>query len=282
MALEACPKEENGKLRGISAREYESGGFSVTEIEITNSEGAEFLSKPIGKYITVALGKVWLLSDEEKSRASALIGEELKKLIYSFGKPDTVLAVGLGNSGIISDAVGPFTLKGLTANRHIRESDPGLFEKLGSLCTCALSPGVSAQTGLEAYDIIKGAAEASKASVIIAIDALASKSVDRLSTTVQLSNTGIRPGSGIGNKRKAIDRETLGIPVVSVGVPTVVDSSTLVCDMLERAGVNELSPALERELENGKSFFVTLKDADSVINDMSRLLSQAINIALSV
>ncbi len=282
MALEAFPKEEDGAFRGISARECEKGGVPVTEISILNEEGASIVGKPIGQYLTFSVGKIWFLSDEKWQDIAKAIGEEIKTLLYSFGNVETVLVVGLGNRHMISDAVGPLTVKGITANRHIKESDRELFNKLGSLCTCALSPGVSAETGLEAADIVLGAVNASNASAVIAVDALASKSVDRLGTTVQLSNTGIMPGSGIGNRRSAIDRHTLGVPVISIGVPTVVDSSTLVFDTLERAGVTEISPALENELENGKSFFVTLKDADNVISEMSKLLSYAINTALSV
>ncbi len=282
MALEACPKEESGAYRGISAREYEKYGVPVTEISILDDEGASLLNKPIGRYLTFSVGKIWLVGDDEWHNTAKAIGEEIKSLLYSFGDVKTVLVVGLGNRHMISDAVGPFTVKGITANRHVKESDPELFDKLGSLCTCALSPGVSAETGLEASDIVIGAVNASGASAVIAVDALASKSVDRLGTSVQISNTGIMPGSGIGNRRRAIDRKTLGVPVISIGVPTVVDSSTLVWGTLERAGVTEISPALENELENGKSFFVTLKDADTVINEMSKLLSHSINIALTV
>ncbi len=282
MALEACPKEKNGNYRGISAREYEKIGVPVTEISILTDEGASLLHKPIGRYLTFSVGKIWHKSDAEWQSSVKAIGALIKELLSAFGEITTVLVVGLGNRSMISDAVGPLTIKGVTANRHIKESDPKLFDKLGTLCTCALSPGVSAETGLEAADIILGAVSASKASAVIAVDALASKSVERLGTTVQISNTGIMPGSGIGNRRNAIDKEFLGVPVISVGVPTVVDSSTLISEALERAGVTELSTALEKELENGKSFFVTLKDADTVIAEMSRLLSQAINIALTV
>ena len=282
MALEACPSEKLDAYRGISARKYEKYGISATEISVTNDEGAAILGKSVGKYLTFAVGKIWLADDTLWQNTVKAIGEELRKFLHSFGNISTVLVVGLGNRHMISDAIGPYVLKGITANRQIKESDPELFLKLGSLVTCAISPGVSAETGLEAADIVMGAVKASGADAVIAVDALASKSVDRLGTTVQISNTGIMPGSGIGNRRSAIDRETLGLPVISVGVPTVVDSSTLVFDTLERAGVTQISPALEKELENGKSFVVTLKDADTVINEMSRLIAEAINVALTV
>ena len=282
MALEACPKNENGMYKGISAREYKKHGIAVTEISVLNEEGEAVLGKPIGRYLTFSVGNIRLMDDNALSRAALSIGEETRSLLYSFGDIKTVLVVGLGNRHIISDAIGPFAVKGISANRHIKEESPELFKKLGSLCTCALTPGVSAETGLEASDIIFGAVKASNASAVIVIDALASKSVDRLCTTVQISNTGIMPGSGIGNRRSAIDRQTLGVPVISVGVPTVVDSSTLIYNALERAEIKEIPPSLEAELENGRSFFVTLKDVDTVINEMSALIASSINIALSV
>lgn len=282
MALEACPQCKKGFLRGIVSKERSVGGFSVTEMEITTPEASALIGKSQGKYITISIGKIWLQHDDMRKTAAEIIASELKKLIYESGTPDGVLIAGLGNRSIVSDAIGPMTAEGITANRHIKESDPTLFEKLNSLPISAVIPGVTGQTGMEALELIRGALNAVKPSVIIVIDALASKSVDRLGTTVQISDTGISPGSGIGNRRHEISRSTLGVPVISVGVPTVVDSSTLVFETLEKAGVSEISEALEKELENGKSFFVTLKDADTVISEMSSLLSYSLHIALSL
>ncbi len=280
MALEACTDEERSRLSGVEAEERHAGGFTVTEIRITGEEGARALGKPVGKYITVALGRASYLTDGEREAAVSLISSEIKGLLFSEAPPRSVLVAGLGNRYIISDAVGPLTVKGITANRHIRESDPELYRSLKSREICTVVPGVSAETGLEALELIKGALEASGAEAVIVIDALASRSTERLATTVQLSNTGIMPGSGIGNRRLAIDKSTLGVPVISVGVPTVVDSSTLVSDMLERAGITDIPQSLESELENGRSFFVTLKDADAAVNDISSLLASAIQRSL--
>jgi spore protease len=146
----------------------------------------------------------------------------------------------------------------------------------------AIAPGVVGQTGIETAELIRSAVEAISPSVLICIDALAARSVDRLAVTVQLSNTGIAPGSGIGNHRQAINRDFLGIPVIAIGVPTVVDSSTMVYGMLEKAGVTEISEALETELENGRSFFVTLKETDTATAEMARLIARAIQLAFSV
>lgn len=282
MALEACPQNEDCSLRGIITRERSLNGFTVTEMEITDEKASELIGKPQGKYVTVSIGKIWLEHDDRWNAAAEIIANELKNLIYNRGVPEGVLIAGLGNRSIVSDAIGPMTAEGITVNRHIKENDPSLFDRLRSLPISAVIPGVTGQTGMEALELIKGASDAVKPSVIIVIDALASKSVDRLGTTVQISDTGISPGSGIGNRRHPISRDTLGVPVISVGVPTVVDSSTLVFDTLEKAGVSEISDALERELENGKSFFVTLKDADTVISEMSSLLCHSLHIALSI
>lgn len=268
---------------GLKISEYNRYGFGISKIDVTTPKASEILRKPIGRYVNVSVGKIWLESDERFDNAVSAISEELRGLMSSFSqKTDSVLVAGLGNRFITSDAVGPLTVKGLTVNRHIKDADPLLFQKLSSVTLSALTPGVTGQTGIEAVDLIKNAVDTVKPSVVICIDALAAKDVERLGTTIQLSNNGIAPGSGIGNRRRAIDIEALGVPVISVGVPTVVDSSTLVFGMLERAGVTALTPSLERELENGRSFFVTLKDADTVIYETSRLLSSALMTAFSV
>lgn len=283
MAAECETDDVSGRIKGIELHEDDRSGFHISRLNITDPHAEKLLGKPMGRYITISVGKIWLDSDAKWEGAVELIADELKGLILSLASdPLSVLVVGLGNRFIISDAIGPLSVKGLTVNRHIKESDPSIFEKLGSMPISAIAPGVTGQTGIEALELVKGATDAVKPSVIIVIDALAAKDVGRLGTTVQLSDTGISPGSGIGNRRKAISKETLGIPVISVGIPTVVDSSTLVFGMLEKAGVEELSPSLEAELENGRSFFVTLKDADTVITEMSKLISQALHSTFSL
>ena len=279
-----CHSEHSGKeLSGLNIREEKMSGFDVSYLDITDKETEDILKKPKGRYVTINIGKIWLETDKRRDDAVSLIGNELHSLISSLcGKAESALVVGLGNRYIISDAIGPMTVKGLIVNRHIKEHDPILFKKFGSLPLSAIAPGVTGQTGIEALDIVKGAVSAVEPSVVIVIDALAARDVERLGTTVQLSNTGIAPGSGIGNRRRAIDKNTLGVPVISIGVPTVVDSSTLVFGMLEKAGINELSPSLESELNNGRSFFVTLKDTDTVINEMSSLISDAVHFAVSI
>lgn len=273
--------EESG--RGIRFREYRSNGVPVSRLEITTAEGERLIGKPIGSYITLSVGRLWLADRATFARTAEALAGELKSLSSALC-PETgsVLVAGLGNRYITSDAIGPLAVKDITVTRHIRELDPELFGSLGSVTVSAIAPGVIGQTGIEAVEIIRGAAENVSPQLIIAIDALAAKSVDRLAVTVQLSDTGIAPGSGIGNARKAIDRNTLGIPVISIGVPTVVDSSTLIYDMLRLAGADDLPDSVKNALDNGKSFFVTLKDADSAARENAKLIARAINIAFSV
>jgi spore protease len=195
-----------------------------------------------------------------------------------------VLAIGLGNGSMTPDAVGPHTLRRLSATRHLREYDEALFVSLGCCELAALSPGVLGQTGMESGELVKMAAELTRPHLIVAVDALAARSCERLASMIQLSDGGISPGAGIGNHRMPLTRETMGCPVMGVGVPTVVDSSTLVLDALEKAGVDaeSLSPDLAEVLERGRSFFVSPKDCDEVVSLTCRLLAKALDEAFGV
>ena len=284
MAEECCGDLDLEKgVRGIRFRECQKEGSPISHLEITDKVGEAIIGKPVGRYVTLNVGKVWLLDDDAFERAAAVLAEELREVVeHVTDRLDSVLVAGLGNRFITSDAVGPLTVKDLTVTRHIRELDPPLFETLASLSLAAIAPGVIGQTGIETAELIRGTVDRTNPSVLLCIDALAARSVDRLAVTVQLSDNGIAPGSGIGNRRKAIDREYLGIPVIAIGVPTVVDSSTMVFEMLEKAGITNISPSLEKELENGRSFFVTIKDADTASTEMARLIARAIGLAFSV
>ena len=193
-----------------------------------------------------------------------------------------VLVAGLGNSDITADAIGPLTIKNLTVTRHLREMEPKIYSSLGFCEIAALSPGVLGQTGIETVELIRGAVQNCTPDIVIVIDALAARSCERLAATVQISDAGIRPGSGIGNMRMAINTETLGVPVISVGIPTVVNSSTLVYEALNRAGIKEYSQELQEVLENGRSFFVTPKESDIITKQLSLLLSDALSMAFTV
>lgn len=253
-------------------------GFEVTELNISEKAAAE-LGKPKGTYLSAEFGRLWQDSDEAAERAARLICALISRLAPS--GDGCVLVAGLGNERITPDAVGPKSVKMLTVTRHVKRLDPGLYSRLGFGECAAIIPGVLGDTGIESADIIRGAAEAVRPRCIIVIDALSSRRMARMATTVQVSAAGIAPGSGVNNRRAAISQETMGCPVISVGFPTVVDAVTLTLDMLEEAGIEEekLDAAAELLSESGRrSLFVAPKDCDMITECLANVASKAINI----
>ena len=282
----ACESVEGvSDVSGTESRVYESFGFEVSLTRINTSEAAKRIGKPCGAYYSVFTGKTRILSDDQRAELVSLTAELLRECIKNVtGKGDmsalTVLVAGIGNRNLTADAVGPFSVDGLTVTRALKYSNRELFSRLKCADVSAIAPGVSAETGIEAADIILHAAHTVGADVIILIDALAARSCSRLASTLQISDTGINPGSGIGNSRSAIDRETMQIPVVTVGVPTVVDSATLVYEALAESGaeLGLCGEKLDRLLSTGKSFFVSPQDADVTVRDISSIISQAVDL----
>ena len=265
---------------GIGEAFEEHGNVSVNTVEIITEEAAERLCKPRGKYITIDIGKIWLATDSDFENAAKVISDKLTLLCEELcGKlPDSVLIAGLGNRRITADALGDETVGLITATRHLRTKSERLFGLLGGREISAVIPGVLGQTGVESAEVIHGVCKEINPALVVAIDSLCARSTDRLATTVQLGSSGISPGSGIGNHRRSINRETLGVPVIAFGVPTVVDSSTLVLDALERAGIDKPDAKLTRVLENGRSFFVTPKETDTIVRELSRLAAKALTL----
>ncbi|MGM9681995.1 MAG: GPR endopeptidase [Eubacteriales bacterium] len=268
---------ENGEYR-----EKKKGDSTVCRLEIKTEETAKKYGRAKGTYITVFCDKIWRMNDAELGRLADIISEEISDMIKAMcGKrPDTsfsVLVAGLGNLDITPDAIGPLTAKEITVTRHIGTLDGELFGKMGYCNVSAVIPGVLAQTGIETVEMVKSAAQNVTPDLIIAIDALAARSCERLASTIQLSDNGISPGSGIGNMRKAINRENIGVPVLALGVPTVVDSSTLVYDALRKAGIEEVDGELSTVLENGRGFFVSPKESDVITKSVAHLLAQSLD-----
>ncbi len=250
-------------------------GFHISELVISGDG-----DYPSGRYVTVNTGKIWMEGDDRIEDCIQVLADELSTFVenHTRGKSPSELCImiaGLGNRFITADSLGPLTVDKLTVTKHVM-GNGGIFDSLGCAGLCAVQPGVLGQTGIEAAEIIAGAVRAADPDVVIAVDALAARSMERLATTVQLSDGGICPGSGIGNKRVAINKESIGCPVIAVGVPTVVDSSTLVWDALEKAGIGEVDPSLHQVLENGKSFFVSPKESDIITEEISSLLADTI------
>ncbi len=266
---------------GIEETSNLQNGFKVSEIRILSDSASKRLSKPQGRYITIDIGRIWLSSDEQLKAAAKLIADKLANLAKELvgHTPESILIVGLGNRRITADALGDETCGLLTVTRHIK-SQKALYELLGGREISSITPGVLGQTGIESAEIVTAACERIRPEIVIAIDSLCARSVNRLATTVQIGSSGISPGSGIGNRRLAINEEALKAPVIALGIPTVVDSSTLVIDALERAGI-ERTEQLDEILENGKSFFVTPKETDTIVRELSRMCANALTMAFS-
>ena len=291
LACEILNPEGKKSQAGASYREYKRGNLSVARLQVEDKEGEKRFQREIGTYVTVTTGSILLLSPEEIDVLNEILVAELRHMTEQVtGKPIDhalrVLIAGLGNAHMTADALGPEAVRALPVTRHLQSiDDPALLnEGKRYACISAISPGVLAETGIETRELIRAAAESVHPDLLIVIDALAARSCERLATTVQLSSTGIRPGSGVGNCREALNRETIGCPVIAIGVPTVVDSSTLVYDALTEAGIrnDEISEKLLHVLENGRSFFVSPKEIDALTEAFAALLSDAIAGALSV
>lgn len=281
-------EEDDERIKGVTIKEtcYKQKKVRVSTVCITDVSGAEAMGRPIGTYITVeAKG---LSEGEEKLRrfvAETLADQLLQLLGKQDGKKE-ILVVGLGNREATPDALGPIAVDELIVTRHlILQLGETFREKYHLTSFCAMAAGVLAQTGLESGEVIKSVVKEIKPDVVIAIDALATRSTDRLGTTVQLTDTGIFPGAGIGNNRQALNKETLGIPVIAIGVPTVVDAATIVKERMERysekAGLSDREREelfREAEEENGQVFFVTPKGIDELVHRAGETVAEAVNL----
>lgn len=259
--------EENTKLEGVTAQEEVHQNYTLSKVEILNQKGEEALGKPVGMYITLGLGEQWLGEDFAQWRA--VLSQQLQELLSDIPQQAPVLVVGLGNMAVTPDAIGPKVQQMTAVTRHLVRELPEHFSHLRPVS--AVPAGVLGTTGVESCEIIRGITEEIAPACVIAVDALASRSLARVCRTVQLSNTGITPGSGVGNHQGRLDLESLGCPVIAIGVPTVVDGGTLVADLL---GQEELT------LEGG-DFFVTPKEIDAQVAKLSKLLAYGINLALN-
>ena len=260
-------------LTGVRAEEGVREGFTVNTVTISSPEGARTLGKPQGVYITVELDGLLRREEGAFQRAVSAVAGELRPLLPDSGP---ALVIGLGNRAVTPDLIGPLAVDHLLVTRHLVE---GIPEHFGSLRPVAASaPGVLASTGMESSLIAQALAGELRPACVVAVDALASRSLDRLCRTVQLSDTGVIPGSGVGNHRRPLNRETLGVPVVTVGVPTVVDGATLALDLLERAGHRGTDRG---DLPGGEEFFVTPREVDQRVADLGKVLGYAVSRALN-
>jgi len=269
IAKEACEELENG--RGFTDRKITYFGVEGSIVEIlTEAEGAK-IGKKCGRYYSFETNSIINRSVECFEFISRAISKAINELI-EIKHDDNILVVGLGNESMTPDSVGPKTVKKIFVTKHILD----YFDKENSgnlISVCALAPGVLGVTGIESSDIIQSVCKKERITKLIIIDALASRRTERMFSSIQITDAGIEPGAGIGNKRSAINRETLGIPVIAIGIPTVIYASSLIRDAIAELNINDNDI-------NDNDMIVTPKEVDVVINDSAKIIADGINLAI--
>ena len=292
-------KVEN-EIDGIeSTKEEINEKISVEKVKITNEQGEKAIGKPIGNYITIDIKNLKIAQEEDIQKASEVLSDELKTLIEKHvQKEDDIIVLGLGNIYVTPDSLGPKVINEIDVTRHLLKYAPEYLEK-GTRPVSAIAPGVLGTTGIETVEILKGVVDNTHPKLVIVIDALASRSIERISSTVQLSDTGIIPGGGVGNARSEISKKTLGIPVIAIGIPTVVETAVLVNDSLnlfieklqKEAKSNDYLNQIKDEdnyeeikealVPQDYNLIVTPKEIDDLIENMKDIIARGINFAIN-
>lgn len=292
LALEARESvcEPNSELRGVRVEEYykEKEDIKVTKVMIDTKNAAKIMGKPIGSYVTMEAPALIEPDEDYHREISDCLAEELLNIIPDSDREQSVLVVGLGNREVTADALGPRVVDNLFITRHVVKA----YGKAAYNCSkmnlvSSIEPGVMAKTGMETAEIVQGVVEETSPDVLIVVDALAARSTKRLNRTIQITDTGIQPGSGVGNHRNALTEATLGIPVIAIGVPTVVDAATIVGDALEKLLSDDKDFDCVKYMGQHRTAFAELnnmymtgKDIDAVIKRVSFTVSEGINIAM--
>ncbi|MBR6652524.1 MAG: GPR endopeptidase [Anaerotignum sp.] len=287
-------------LEGVAVKTEENPDYFLTHVEIHSEKGSRLMGKPLGNYITLEAEKLKENDAECHEKIIKVLAENIRSLAQ-FDEESCILVAGLGNWNITPDALGPKVVSKILVTRHLQGTLPEEIEETVRP-VAAVSPGVMGITGIETGEIIKGIVERLQPSLLIAIDALAARRSNRINAAIQLSDTGISPGAGVGNKRMMLDQESLGIPVIAIGVPTVVDAATLVNDTMDR-----ILGEMMQQTEKGSAFFQTLqsleqeekyqmiadilgpytgnmfvtpKEVDAVVDRLANIIANSINIAI--
>ncbi len=290
LALETTERftEENVEIRGVEIQEdYDKEkDIRTTVVKITTENGAKAMGRPQGNYITIEAPNLSVPDEDYHREVSQEIARHLRQLI-DLKKERSILVVGLGNAGITSDSLGPQVVENMRMTRHIiREYGLKSMGEEKMHRTSGIVPGVMAQTGMETSEIVSGVVGETQPDVVIAVDALAARSTKRLNRTIQITDTGIHPGSGVGNHRTGLTEENLQVKVIGIGVPTVVDAATIVHDsmahLLDALDEAEQKEFLEEMISpHLHSFFVTPKDVDETVKYLSFTISEGLNMAFS-
>lgn len=319
LALEShqmAVEEQGGQIPGLKITEEDIEDIHMTRIKVTSEEGGKAIGKPMGNYLTFEAASLRKHDTRVQDDVTYILAREFEKYLRDIKIADDakVLVVGMGNWNVTPDALGPMVVENLLVTRHLFELMPDKVNE-GFRPVSAVAPGVLGITGIETSEIVFGIVEKIKPDLVIAVDALASRSVERVYSTIQIADTGINPGSGVGNKRKALDKENLGVPVIAIGVPTVVDAVSITSDTIDFI-LNHLGKQMDirnpfespsKNPENKKKFLgmigslkenekrqliyevlsplgynlmVTPKEVDTFMEDMANIIANALNMAL--
>jgi len=303
LAIEAheLARGANASLSGVDETHEDLDGIHVSRVHVRTKVGERRIGKRKGKYITLEVPGLRQRDPELQERVAEQFAKELESMI-SLPEDAKVLVVGLGNAHVTPDALGPLVVDRLFVTRHLFHYMPEVLgDGKGFRSVCAVSPGVLGITGIETSEIVSGIVDRVRPDAVLCIDALASRSLGRVNSTIQIADSGIQPGAGVGNKRKAIDRETLGIPVIAIGIPTVVDAATIASDTIEMVlrklqetvpgnGANQIFDQLApnekwqmvREVLEpiGNNLVVTPKEIDEFMEDIAQVVAKGLNVAL--
>ncbi len=285
----ACEARElDPRLPGITENRGTEGEISLTRIAVTNEDSARRIGKRMGNYVTLDAPRLTERPLDLFSAVSRCLARELGGFLQGLPEEAEVLVIGLGNRHVTPDSLGPSVAESVFVTRHVKQYMPEAFP-FPVRSVASIAPGVLGATGVETLEAVRGITERVRPQVVIAVDSLASRRAARISTTVQLSDAGIDPGSGVGNLRAGLNRDTLGVPVIAIGVPLVVHAATITADTIsaiaEQTGRRADEPRLielaERvSLEKLDGMIVTPKDIDSIVRDMSGIVAGGINMAL--
>lgn len=292
------------KVDGVEVVSKVDNEIITTTVNVLNENGKKALSKDIGKYVTMEIQDIKYIDDERKNKIIEILSKEIAELIGD-NKEKSILVVGLGNEYVTPDALGPKVIKNIDITRHMINYAKELVEP-NTREVSAISPGVLGTTGIETFEIINSVVKNVNPDMVVVIDSLASGSIHRVGTTIQLSNTGITPGAGVRNKREGLNEDTLNVPVIAIGVPTVVDMATITNEAIDKMIENEKNKIKEFSskediakktetlelLENNtrynmianvldtENYIVTPKEVDELIITMSDIISSSINLAV--
>lgn len=269
------------EIKGIECEEEKLNDITITRVKITNKEGEEALQRKIGNYITIDVKKINNITTEKEQEIIDAFSKELVAIIDKHvEKNEEILIVGLGNLYATPDSLGSKVVQNIEITRHIKIYLPNAIDR-NTRSVSAITPGVLGTTGIETVEIVKGIVDNIKPKLVIAIDSLCSKNIDRINKSIQISDTGIVPGGGVGNKQAELSVETLGIPVIGVGIPTVLDAATIVIDTLNSCEIDVSEDEIVNKMKlNNFNFIVTPKEIDTLIESMTNIVSEGINMSL--